>query len=433
MNKTKIIAIFIVLAVLLPLLFIYFQKDETSKNNIPIVEITYPLDGTVVSKIVTISGTATDPDGNDDIERVEITIDSRWDIVEGTNIWSYEWKVFDFEEGFYTVKVRSWDGTDYSKTKEINIEIDNPEVVETDAHKWAIFIAASNFPEENESKLGNGGLNLAEKISAHFIENLCYSTSNIIVLFDDGWIREDNGYGDPIMTLDERKHDYNITYGAATKETLVSTINYVVDESNKFSDSEIFLWISSHGCGDSDRILFGGRVLKRSELFLWDDTLSDKELSDILSGLKSKKTCIIVDACYSGGFADKTIINIPEFFLFRSSLSKSGRVVMTGASKYRVGYASTTEGPLFSQLWFYGLISGNADGFRPGLLNTGRPTILKIFKDGKVSAEEAFYYARYILRTSKTLEDYSKMEPQINDQYPRRGYFGSIKGLIFGE
>jgi hypothetical protein len=106
---------------------------------------------------------------------------------------------------------------------------------------------------------------------------------------------------------------------------------------------------------------------------------------------------------------------------------------MTGASKFTLGYASTTEGPLFSQLWLYGIISGEADGFRPGILKIGRQTFLKIFKDGKVSVEEAFFYARYVLRRNENLKEYNKMEPQINDQYPRRGIFGSLKGLILGE
>lgn len=433
MHKNKTIALLLVILIVVPILFIYFQEEGTPYNKKPLVEITYPSDGSVVSKIVTISGTATDPDSNEDIERVEVTINDEWDVAEGNSLWSYEWRVFEIEDGFYTVKVRSWDGIDYSEIKEINIEVDNPEIVEADAHKWAIFIAASNFPEDNESKLGNGALNLAENISSYFIENLGYSTSNIIILFDDGWIRKDNGYGKPIITLDQRRHEYNITYGGATKNTLISTLNYVVDESNKYSDSEIFIWISSHGCGNSDKKIFGGKLLKRSAFFLWDDTLSDIELSNLLSGLKSKKTCIIVDACYSGGFADKTILSLPEFILFRSHLPKSGRIVITGASKFRVGYASLTEGPLFSQLWFYGIVSGEADGFRAGIFKRGRPTILRIFKDGKVSVEEAFYYARYILRISKNLEEYSKMEPQINDQFPRRGIFGSLKGLILGE
>jgi hypothetical protein len=186
MDKKIITAIFIILVVISLAIIIHFQINKESINKKPIVKITYPKDGAVVSKIVTISGTAIDPDGNENIERVEVTIDNKWNVAEGKNLWSYEWKVFDIEDGFYTFKVRCWDGTDYSDIKEVIIEIDNPEIVENCAHKWAIFIAASNFPEDNESKLGNGALNLAERISAYLIENLGYSTSNIILLFDDG-------------------------------------------------------------------------------------------------------------------------------------------------------------------------------------------------------------------------------------------------------
>ena len=63
--------------------------------------------------------------------------------------------------------------------EEISIRVDNPETVETGTHKWAIFIAASNFPEDNESKLGNGALNLAEYMSTFFIEELGYSTCRL--------------------------------------------------------------------------------------------------------------------------------------------------------------------------------------------------------------------------------------------------------------
>jgi hypothetical protein len=269
-------------------------------------------------------------------------------------------------------------------------------------------------------------------MSVYFIEELDYSTDNIIILFDDGWIRDKNGYGKPIETLQQRIHKYDITYGGATEETVESSITYIVEESNKFIDSEIFIWISSHGCGDQTKKLFGGKIFERSAIFLWDSILSDKKLGDLLASLRSDKTCIIVDACYSGGFADKTIFNLPEFFLFSPSISKSGRVVMTGSSKFRIGYASTTLGPLFSLLWFNGITSGDADGFRPFIANIGRPTRLKILKDGKVSVEEAFFYARYVLRTDKDFKDYRKMEPQINDQYPKRGLFGSIRGLILG-
>jgi len=119
--------------------------------------------------------------------------------------------------------------------------------------------------------------------------------------------------------------------------------------------------------------------------------------------------------------------------LYKSGLAESGRVIITGASKFRVGYASTLYGPLFSQLWFEGIKTSDADGFRPGLLNLGKPSNLAIYKDGKISVEEAFYYARYVLKNDDALEDYNSMEPQINDRYPNRGVLKNNEGLVLGE
>jgi hypothetical protein len=433
MVNKAIIVVLIIVIIAVPVYFTYFEEDKVDGNKKPIVEITYPQQDATVSKIVIISGTASDPDGDDKLLEVEVMINNGWELIEGNTKWCYEWVTFDIEDGYYRIKARSWDGTDYSEIEELGIKVYNLEVVESDAHKWAIFIAASNFPEDNESKLGNGALNLAEDMTAFFIENLGYSTNNIIILFDDGWIREKNGYGKPIETLQERKHQYDITYGGATKDTVTSSINYIVEVSNKFDDSEIFIWIASHGYGDETKKLFGGKILQRSAVFLWDDPLTDKDLGNLLLNLKSEKTCVIVDACYSGGFADKTIFNLPEFFLLKSKVPSSGRVVMTGTSKFRIGYASTKAGPLFSQLWFNGLTTGDADGFRPFIAKMGRPPRFNFFKDGKVSVEEAFYYARCVLRGDNQPNDYKQMQPQINDQYPKRGPIRSLKGLILGE
>jgi hypothetical protein len=435
MKIKAIIAVILVVIIVVPVYLIYFNEDDetaSGKNKKPIVEIIYPQDNATVSKIVMISGTAYDPDGDDKLLSVEIMIYDRWILTDGNIRWSYEWNTLDMDDGYYSIQVRSWDGKHYSDIKQLNLNVYNPDIVASDTHKWAIFIAASNFPDDNESKLGNGALNLAEEMVAYFVQDLSYSTNNIFILFDDGWIREDNGYGEPFETLQERAHQYDITYAGATKETVRSVINYIVEKSNNFDDSEVFIWIASHGCGNEKRKLFGGKLLERSAIYLWDDILTDRELGILLSDLNSHKTCIIVDACYSGGFADKTIFNKRESIIFRSGIPGSGKVVLSGASKYRLGYASTTQGPLFSQLWFNGITSGEADGFRPFIFKIGRPTILRFFKDGKVSVEEAFYYARYVLRTEKIYEKYDKMEPQINDRYPRFGFFGSFKGLILG-
>ena len=426
----KVIALLLFVSVTL-LLFSGCIREDSYGNEKPMVGIEYPRSGMAVSSLVMISGMASDPDGDDTLVKVEVMInDDEWINAEGTTKWSCDWRTYEIDDGFYTIRVRSWDGTDYSSIEEITIRVDNPETVESGTHKWAIFVAAANFPADNESKLGNGGLYLAEDMAAFLIESCGYSTSNIFLLFDDGWIRRDNGYGTRIKTLQERRHEFDITYGGATRKNVEASISYVVEESNKFDDSEVFIWIFSHGYGDENDTLTGGKLLENSDVCLWDDTIMDQELGDILSGLRSKKTCVIVDACFSGGFADKTIYNFPTFLL-KSNIPKPGRVVISGASKFRVGYTSTTEGPLFSLLWFEGIKTGDADGFRPGFLNMGRPTRLNLFRDGKVSVEEAFYYARYMLKTEEDLEDYKRMEPQIDDQYPYPLF--SVKGMLLGE
>jgi len=170
-----------------------------------------------------------------------------------------------------------------------------------------------------------------------------------------------------------------------------------------------------------------------SIIFLWDDIISDSELGDILKPLESKKVCVIVDACYAGGFADKSIFDLPTALLLRSGIPKPGRIVIAGASKFRKGYASTTEGPLFSLLWFEGLVDEKADGYKSGLLDLGRLMRLRFFKNGESSVEEAFYYAKYTLRHDDAYNEYQKMQPQINDQYPRRGLLLSHKEMVLGQ
>ena len=428
----KIIVILIATLALIPMFSGCLEVGKEA-NHAPSVEINSPKNGAVVSAIVQIKGTASDPDEDETIKRIDISFNGvDWEEASGTTSWSYEWTTFKIEDGFYEIQVRAWDGADYSEIDEITINVFNP-VAQPGGHKWAVFIMAANFPEDNDTKLGNGGLYLAEEMAAYFIDNFNYPTSNVYINFDDGFIRSKNGLGQVISTLSDAPHRYDIHYASATKVKVTETLEYVVEQANNFDDSEVFIWIAGHGYGN-DETFAGDKLFDRSAIYLWgEEILEDKELGVILSGLKSDKVCTIVDACFSGGFADKTIYNFPTFFLLRSKIPRPGRVVITGTSKFRVGYASTTEGPLFSLIWFEGIKSGEADGFVAGLRERGRPTMLNLHKDGKVSVEEAFYYTRYTFRTEDGLEEYSNCEPQINDQYPKKGTLGSYKGLILGE
>jgi hypothetical protein len=428
-----ILTVIVVIALLVGVFSGFFGQNFNLGliNKKPIVTITYPYDGTTIARLVMISGTASDADEEDNISSVEIKIgDNDWATATGTTLWSYDWTTYTVENGRYTISARSYDGKDYSAIESITLTVNNPTSIDSDSHKWAIFIAAANFPKDNDTKLGNGGLYLAEDIAAYLIEHYQYPTSNIIILFDDGWIRSENGYGTKQKTLQERTHDYDITYGGAIKANVLSSLGYLITESNKYPDSEVFLWIFSHGVGDQDQSLTGGKLFQSSEIFLWDDTVTDTELGDILAPLESQKTTILIDACFAGGFADRTIFNFHTSLFLRSGIPENGRIVISSTSKFRTGYASTTQGPIFSLIWFEGLSSGDADGFKPGLFDRGVPRNLKMFQDGKVSVEEAFYYARYELRTNEKYQDFKTMQPQINDKYPHSGFLRNNDELI---
>jgi hypothetical protein len=406
-----------------------FGLGITTKK--PIVAIAYPTDGSTVARLVMISGTAYGPDETRNISTVQVKIDEgTWMTVTGTTLWSLDWSTYQLSNGKYTISARSSDGKDYSDVYSITVNVDNPASVESGTHKWALFVAAANFPLSNDSKLGNGGLYLAEDMAAFFIENYQYPTSQVTILFDDGWIRSDNGYGTKQKTLQERSHEYNITYAGATKTNFLIALQHLINESNKYDDSEVFFWIFNHGVGNQNRSFTGGKILQKSEIFLWDDSITDKDLGVMLSSLACQKTTIIVDACYAGGFADRTILGLRTSLLLRSGIPGNGRVVISGTSKFRLGYASTIQGPLFSLLWFQGLVSGEADGYRPGLFDRGVVRKLKMFQDGTVSVEEAFYYARVMLRTDEAFKEFKTMQPQMNDQYPHRGVLRSRGELI---
>jgi hypothetical protein len=408
-----------------------FSSNFNFNNGKPTVTITYPVDGATVSKLVMISGTAENQDAGKDVESVQIKIDgNNWVTSTGTSPWSYDWTTYSLPNGRYNISARSYNSKEYSEVVSITVIVNNPTVVDSGAHKWAIFIAAANFPTQNATKLGNGGLYLAEEMAAYFIENKQYPTSNIMILFDDGWIRSDNGYGTKQRTLQERPHKYDINYGGATKANVLSAFDYLISESNTCPDSEVFIWIFDHGVGNSNKSFTGGKILQRSEIFLWDDTITDRELGDILKPLDSQKVTIIIDACYSGGFADRTILSLRTSLFLRSGIPGNGRVVISGTSKFRAGYASTMQGPIFSLLWFEGLTTGDADGYRPGLFDRGVQRKLKMFQDDQVSVEEAFYYARAMLRADEKYKDFNTMQPQINDEYPHRGLFRSRGELI---
>ncbi|MCD6331085.1 MAG: hypothetical protein J7L80_02670, partial [Thermoplasmata archaeon] len=102
--------------------------EAITPNHPPNVEITFPLNGTVVSGIITIQGKAWDEDGNDTLQKVEIRIDEgEWKEAEGITAWSYSWDTTKVANGMHTIEARAYDGIDYSNIAKITINVENVE------------------------------------------------------------------------------------------------------------------------------------------------------------------------------------------------------------------------------------------------------------------------------------------------------------------
>ncbi len=121
--------------------------------------------------------------------------------------------------------------------------------------------------------------------------------------------------------------------------------------------------------------------------------ITDDEINFMLNRIHARGIAMIVDSCHSGGFNDNW--SYAKSYDFASELASDlkgrNRVILTSVREDETSYGS-----FFSEGIINGL-KGYADSN----------------KDGFVSAEEAFYYARDII-----LNNFGDMHPQIFDDYP---------------
>jgi hypothetical protein len=99
---------------------------ELPPNDPPTVTITSIENKDKVSGKVTIFGDASDPQGDDTIEFVEVKIDEDdWVRAEGDVAWKYKLDTTEFSNGKHYIYARAYDGRDYSQEASLEIKIDN--------------------------------------------------------------------------------------------------------------------------------------------------------------------------------------------------------------------------------------------------------------------------------------------------------------------
>lgn len=106
--------------------FVELQFQINNENSIPKISVVTPEDGEIIQDIITFQGTASDEDGDDTIIAVQISIDNGvWKRIEETTAWSYDWNSLLLIDGEHLVRIRAFDGIDYSIIHEIELTVDN--------------------------------------------------------------------------------------------------------------------------------------------------------------------------------------------------------------------------------------------------------------------------------------------------------------------
>ena len=110
-------------------------KAPEEPNNPPTVSITSPKNNAEVSNTITISGTASDSDGN--VTNIGLRFDdSNWfnvPIVPASSLeWNYTWDTKNVENGKHTIYARAYDSENYSATISVDVNVYNKAVLVND-------------------------------------------------------------------------------------------------------------------------------------------------------------------------------------------------------------------------------------------------------------------------------------------------------------
>jgi len=92
----------------------------------PTVAITSPAGGSALQGAVTVRGTASSTNISRLVILVEVQLDSgAWKTAQGTTTWTYRLDTAPLDDGWHTLRARSWDGREHSQAAGIEFETRN--------------------------------------------------------------------------------------------------------------------------------------------------------------------------------------------------------------------------------------------------------------------------------------------------------------------
>jgi len=192
---------------------------------------------------------------------------------------------------------------------------------------WALVIGISDYGDA-EKNLHGASVNSAKMINSTLIDIFGWSISHIRLLLDvESQVNDD-----------------------VTKKEIQDGIDWLAMR-EKQNDTVLF-YFSGHGSRDQSG---EPEFLALNEAQSYSDFLSDDELASMLSQLQSNRVIVILDNCFSGGFAwDGTD---------KGDLAREGRIILTSCREDEYSYASGLQGGTdWKQRFTSYLVEGLVDG-----------------------------------------------------------------------
>ena len=101
---------------------------EITEDQPPWVKINYPSNGETVNGEISIAGEAHDPNGDEQLEWVYVSIDNgEWLIAQGTSSWNMSWDSRTVDNGKHIVSAKAYDGNQESPITSVEFFVENEE------------------------------------------------------------------------------------------------------------------------------------------------------------------------------------------------------------------------------------------------------------------------------------------------------------------